>query len=103
SISKGTFSDPFRGLVQRDDWMRIGVDIDGTIKDTRCAAVQVYNEVLNRNVKPEEVTDFYLDKAYGLSPGEGAKLWRKWEHRIYALAVPLEEIGRASCRTRVRQ
>lgn len=70
--------------------MRIGVDIDGTIKDTRCAAVQVYNEVLNRNVKPEEVTDFYLDKAYGLSPGEGAKLWRKWEHRIYSLGVPLK-------------
>ena len=46
-FQKGTFSDPFRGLLQRDDWMRIGVDIDGTIKDTRYAAIQVYNEVLN--------------------------------------------------------
>ena len=70
--------------------MRIGVDIDGTIKDTRYAAIQVYNEVLNKQVKLEEVTDFYLDKAYGLSPREGARLWRKLEHRIYSLGVPLK-------------
>jgi uncharacterized protein len=69
--------------------MKLGVDIDGTIKNTQKAAVQVYNKELGRKVKHEDVTDFYLDKAYGLSKKEGARLWRKLEHKIYSLGVPL--------------
>lgn len=69
--------------------MIIGVDIDGTIKNTHQAAVRVFNEELNRSVKEEEVTDFYLDKAYGLSKRESTRLWRKLEARIYSLGIPL--------------
>jgi hypothetical protein len=70
--------------------LTLGIDIDGTIKQTQRAAVQVYNEELGKNVKLEDVKEFHLDKSYGISPKEGAKLWRKLEHRIYKLAVPLE-------------
>lgn len=70
--------------------MKIGVDIDGTIKDTHRAAVEVYNKELNRSVRVEDVTEFHLDRAYGLTPQEGRKLWRKLEEEIYSLGVPLE-------------
>lgn len=70
--------------------MILGVDIDGTIKDTHRAAVEVHNRFLNRDVKWEEVTDFYLDKAYGLTPKEASRLWRKLEEEIYTLGIPLQ-------------
>ncbi|SFJ01014.1 5' nucleotidase, NT5C type [Thermoflavimicrobium dichotomicum] len=69
--------------------MKIGVDIDGTIKDTHRAAVEVYNKELNQSVRVEDVTDFYLDQAYGLTKQEGRRLWRKLEEEIYSLGVPL--------------
>ncbi|MBA4492982.1 hypothetical protein ACFO25_08160 [Paenactinomyces guangxiensis] len=75
--------------IGRRNVMRIGVDIDGTIKDTHRAAVEVYNKELNRSVRVEDVTDFYLDQAYGLTPREGRKLWRKLEDQIYSLGIPL--------------
>ncbi|WP_170839674.1 5' nucleotidase, NT5C type [Lihuaxuella thermophila] len=70
--------------------MKIGVDIDGTIKDTHRAAVEVYNKELNRSVRVEDVTEFHLDRAYGLTPQQGRKLWRKLEEEIYSLGVPLK-------------
>ncbi|MFV9510941.1 5' nucleotidase, NT5C type [Tepidibacillus sp. LV47] len=70
--------------------MRIGVDIDGTIKQTQKAAIQLYNEELNMDVKEEEVTTFYLDEPFGLSYEEGRKLWRKLEAKIYTIGIPLE-------------
>lgn len=70
--------------------MKLGVDIDGTIKHTQRAAVEIFNRELGRTVKPEDVTDFYLDRAYGLQKREGARLWRTWEHEIYSLGIPLE-------------
>lgn len=68
--------------------LNIGVDIDGTIKQTQRAAVQVFNEELNREVKLEDVHTFHLDEAYGLDQKEGKRLWRKLEPKIYALGVP---------------
>jgi len=70
--------------------MHFGVDIDGTIKDTHRAAVEVYNKILNRSVRVEDVTDFYLDRAFGLTREEGYQMWREWEEQIYSLGVPLE-------------
>jgi len=75
--------------------LRLGIDIDGTIKQTQQAAVQVYNEFLKRSVRLEDVTTFYLDEAYGLTPKEGARLWRKLEPKIYRLGVPLENAAEA--------
>ncbi|WP_124727958.1 5' nucleotidase, NT5C type [Staphylospora marina] len=69
--------------------MRLGVDIDGTVKDTHRAAVEVYNRELGKNVRAEDVTEFHLDNAYGLTRQEGRKLWRKLEAEIYSLGVPL--------------
>ncbi|TCS94907.1 5' nucleotidase, NT5C type [Hazenella coriacea] len=69
--------------------MNIGVDIDGTIKDTHRAAVQVYNEELNQTIEVEDVPEFYLDRAYRLTRQEGAKMWRKLEEKIYTLGLPL--------------
>lgn len=69
--------------------MKIGVDIDGTIKDTHRAAVEVFNKELNRNLRVEDVPDFYLDTAYGLTRKEGARMWRKLEEQIYTLGIPL--------------
>ncbi|MFC7441373.1 5' nucleotidase, NT5C type [Laceyella putida] len=70
--------------------MILGVDIDGTIKDTQRAAIEVHNRVLKRDVKQEEVKEFYLDKAYGLTPKEASRLWRKLEEEIYSLGIPLQ-------------
>jgi uncharacterized protein len=70
--------------------MKIGVDIDGTVKDTHRAAIEVYNKELNRSVTLEDAPDFYLDKAYGLSSDEGGRLWRKLEETIYELGLPLD-------------
>ncbi|MFD1396658.1 hypothetical protein ACFQ49_12420 [Kroppenstedtia eburnea] len=70
--------------------MKLGVDIDGTIKRTQEAAVRCFNEELNRSVRCEDVRDFHLDRAYGLNRKEGRRLWRKLEARIYTLGVPLE-------------
>ena len=75
--------------------LRLGIDIDGTIKQTQKAAVEIYNEYLNRNVRLEDVTTFHLDPAYGLTPKEGARLWRKLEAKIYRLGVPLENAAEA--------
>lgn len=74
----------------RRDGMILGVDIDGTIKDTQRAAVEVHNRVLKRNVKLEDISDLYLDKAYGITPKEASRLWRKLEEEIYSLGVPLQ-------------
>ena len=70
--------------------MNIGIDIDGTIKQTQRAAIQLFNEELNRNITEDEVTTFYLDEPYGLTGEEGAKVWRKLEERIYTIGIPLE-------------
>ncbi|SMO62958.1 5' nucleotidase, NT5C type [Melghirimyces algeriensis] len=70
--------------------MKIGVDIDGTIKNTQEAAVQCFNEELNRSVRCEEIQDFHLDRAYGLTRKEGRRLWRKLEAKIYSLGLPLQ-------------
>jgi len=69
--------------------MKIGVDIDGTIKQTQKIAIELFNEELKQNVKEDEVKEFYLDKAFGLSKKEGSKLWRKLEAKIYTLGIPL--------------
>lgn len=69
--------------------MKLGVDIDGTIKDTQRAAVSVYNEEFQKEVRAEDITEFYLDRAYGLTPEEGRKTWRRLEEKIYTLGIPL--------------
>ncbi|WP_224749504.1 5' nucleotidase, NT5C type [Polycladospora coralii] len=69
--------------------MRLGIDIDGTIKNTHEAARSIYNEKLNRNVQSEDITDFYLDQAYGLTPQEGKALWRSLESKIYTVGLPM--------------
>lgn len=75
--------------------MRLGIDIDGTIKQTQRTAIQLYNEVLNRDVKEDEVTTFYLDEPYGLSEEEGRRIWRKLEAKIYTVGIPLEHAPEA--------
>jgi len=75
--------------------MKLGIDIDGTIKQTHQAAIKVYNEELKMNVKAEEVTTFYLDKPFGLSSEEGKKMWRKLEGKIYSIGIPLEHAPEA--------
>lgn len=70
--------------------LKIGVDIDGTIKYTQRAAVQIFNEELQRDVRLEDVHTFHLDEPYGLDKKEGKRLWRKLESKIYAVGVPRE-------------
>lgn len=70
--------------------LNIGVDIDGTIKYTQRAAVQIFNKELNRKVKIEDVRTFHLDEPYGLEKKESKQLWRKLEPKIYSLGVPRE-------------
>ncbi|SDW66337.1 Uncharacterized protein, HAD superfamily [Marininema mesophilum] len=74
--------------------MIIGVDIDGTIKNTRDAAVTSFNEELGKCVNCKDVKDFYMDKAYGITRKEGRRLWRKLEAKIYALGIPLENAAK---------
>jgi uncharacterized HAD superfamily protein len=69
--------------------MKIGIDIDGTIKDTHKAAVEVYNKEFGKQVHIDDVPDFYLDKPFGLTPQEGRKTWRRLEEKIYTLGLPL--------------
>lgn len=70
--------------------MKLGIDIDGTIKHTQKAAIKVYNEEFNMNIKEDEVETYYLDEPYGLTPEEGSKVWRKLETKIYKIGIPLE-------------
>ncbi|MFC4076860.1 5' nucleotidase, NT5C type [Salinithrix halophila] len=70
--------------------MIIGVDIDGTIKNTQEAAVRCFNDELGRTVQCEDLREFHLDTAFGLDRKEGRRLWRKLEPKIYSLGVPLE-------------
>lgn len=70
--------------------MKLGIDIDGTIKQTQKAAIKVYNEEFNMNVKEDEVETFYLDEPYGLTDEEGRKMWRKLESKIYTIGIPLD-------------
>lgn len=69
--------------------LKLGVDIDGTIKDTHRAAVEVYNEEFQKTVCVDEVPEFHMDRAFGLTPEEGRKTWRKLEEKIYTLGIPL--------------
>ena len=68
--------------------MKFGIDIDGTIVDTHRVAVEVYNRVLKKQVRIEDVEEFYLDKAYGLTREEGSKLWHELEEEIYNAGLP---------------
>ncbi len=70
--------------------MRLGIDIDGTIKYTHRAAIEIYNRVLGRDVKERDVTTYLLDEPYGLSEVEGRELWLRLEAEIYQLGKPLE-------------
>jgi len=70
--------------------LRLGIDIDGTIKNTMKAAVKLFNKELKKNVKLEQVSDFYLDRAYGLTKEMGRKVWNKLEEDIYRQALPLD-------------
>lgn len=70
--------------------MKFGIDIDGTIKDTTSAAIEVFNRELKQDVKVEDSTHFYLDKVYGLTKEQGREVWRKLEEEIYELGLPLE-------------
>lgn len=70
--------------------LNIGVDIDGTIKYTQRAAVQIFNKELKRNVNAEDVRTFHLDEPYGLDKKEGKRLWRKLEPQIYSIGLPRE-------------
>jgi uncharacterized HAD superfamily protein len=69
--------------------MILGIDIDGTIKDTHRAAVEVFNREYNKSYQPDEVTEYYLHEFYGLTSREGAQAWRRLEEEIYQLGVPL--------------
>ncbi len=71
--------------------MKLGIDIDGTIKYTHRAAIEIYNEELNMNVAEEEVTTYFLDEPFGLTSEEGKKMWRRLETRIYTLGMPIEQ------------
>ncbi len=75
--------------------MKLGIDIDGTIKHTQKAAIKVYNKEFDLNIKEDEVETYYLDEPYGLTPEEGAKIWRKLETKIYKIGVPLENAPEA--------
>jgi uncharacterized HAD superfamily protein len=75
--------------------MNIGIDIDGTIKQTQKAAVEVFNRHLNQNVKVEDLREFYLENVYGLTVEEGRKWWTRLEAEIYTLGVPLDNAAEA--------
>lgn len=70
--------------------MKLGIDIDGTIKHTQSAAIKVYNEELNMDIKEDEVTTYYLDEPYGITGEEGAVIWRRLEATIYKIGIPLD-------------
>lgn len=70
--------------------MRLGIDIDGTIKYTHRAAIEIYNRVLDRDIKEQDVTTYLLDEPYGLSDEEGRQLWLRLEAEIYQIGKPLE-------------
>lgn len=70
--------------------MKLGIDIDGTITQTHKAAIKIYNEELDLNVKEDEVTTYFLDEPFGLTAKEGKKMWRKMEAKIYKIGIPLE-------------
>lgn len=74
--------------------LKLGVDIDGTIKDTHTAAINVFNREFQKELCPEEVTEYYLDRPYGLSKEEGMKAWEKLESEIYEIGVPLKNASK---------
>lgn len=69
--------------------LKLGIDIDGTIKNTHQAALNIFNQEFNRNIQLDEVHDFLLDEAFGLTREEGAKVWSRLEDRIYTVGIPL--------------
>lgn len=75
--------------------MKLGIDIDGTIKHTHRAAIKVYNEEFKMNLAENEVETFFLDEPYGLTSVEGKKVWRRLESRIYEIGIPLENASEA--------
>ncbi len=70
--------------------LTLGVDIDGTIKDTHTAAVQVFNREFQKSYQPEEIKEFYLDRPYGLTREEGFSAWSRLETEIYDIGLPLQ-------------
>lgn len=75
--------------------MKLGIDIDGTIKHTHKAAIKVYNEEFNMNLTENEVQTYYMDEPYGLTGDEGQKVWRRLEGRIYTIGIPREHAPEA--------
>ena len=45
---------------------RIGIDVDGVLRDFNKAAVEVYNREFGENKRPEDMTEYDLGKSYPL-------------------------------------
>lgn len=68
--------------------LRLGIDIDGTIKHTQEAAIQVYNRHFQRELTLEDVPDFSIGKAYGVKEEEESAVWQQLEAEIYSIGKP---------------
>jgi len=69
--------------------MKLGIDIDGTIKYTHRAAIEIYNEELNMNVAEEEVTTYFLDV---ISDKDASKSWQNSSESLQQLEKEGHEI-----------
>ncbi|WP_149454084.1 5' nucleotidase, NT5C type [Pasteuria penetrans] len=73
-------------------WMRIGVDLDGTVKNTFATAVTMFNQWFKRELSLNDFNfdSLRLDLAYGVGIEEITRLWHQWENNIYKNSHPFE-------------
>jgi len=67
--------------------VRIGVDIDGVICDTREKIVEVYNKEFALDYSGEDLKDYYLENTYGKGT---YSVFKKFEWYIYNESQPIK-------------
>lgn len=89
--------------------LHIVLDIDGVLADFAGGMLPHLSAALGREVHEEHITEYYFERALGITPEVWAALWERHEHRLYAEALPypgveeglraLSSLGRLSIQT----
>jgi uncharacterized HAD superfamily protein len=66
----------------------IALDIDGVLADFVGGFLPHVGTVLGRELRVEDITEYYIEHEFSLSPEVWNPLWEAHEHRLYAEALP---------------
>lgn len=67
--------------------MKIGVDLDGVVCDLMSAWLTRYNDAYKDNLKPEDITDWHIDRL--VKPECGKNIYKLLDESVYEEIAPI--------------